>query len=144
MGCGAVTCLVEEPLKANLDHGQPSLLGVQADRLSALLHQVHLQVVLKVGAHPRQVVDRLYADTAQVISSAYTGEKQQLGGVDGSTTQDYFLCKPLVSALLNGLNTQIPPRIFLVFPFSTISIPTAFFPSKTTFVTRTLFNVERF
>ena len=71
MGCGAVPCLVEEPLKANLDHGQPSLLGVQADRLSALLHQVHLQVVLKVGAHPRQVVDRLNAHLSQLVSVTY-------------------------------------------------------------------------
>ena len=144
VGGGSGARPVEEPLDPHLDHPQSLLLAVESDGLRAALDDVELQVVLQVLANSRQVVDRLYADTAQVISSANTGEKQQLGGVDGSTTQDYFLCKPLVSALLNGLNTQIPPRIFLVFPFSTISIPTAFFPSKTTFVTRTLFNVERF
>ena len=72
MRCSTVTSLVEEPLKSDLDHGEPSLLRVQADWLGALLDQVDLQVVLQVGAHPWQVVDSFDSYLSQLVCVSHT------------------------------------------------------------------------
>ena len=50
--------LVEKPLDADTEHAQPLLVRVEGDGAGALLRHVQLQVVLQVGPHPGQVVDR--------------------------------------------------------------------------------------
>jgi hypothetical protein len=50
--------LAEEPLYADTKHAQPLLVRVEGDGSGALLGHVQLQVVLQVGPHPGQVVDR--------------------------------------------------------------------------------------
>ena len=79
---------VQEPLDPRPQHPEPLLLLVEADGLGAGAHEVDIQVVLEVLAHARQVVDRLDSHLAEVFSVANTRQHQQLGCVDGASTQD--------------------------------------------------------
>ena len=89
MCCGAVPCLVEEPLQPHPHPVQPPLLGVEADWLQALLHQVHLQVVLQhrvcslcnrvelhleVTTNTWQVVPGLHPSPLQHLGVSHTGQ----------------------------------------------------------------------
>ena len=50
------TRLVHEPLDSNPDHPEAPLVAQQRHGLLALLHDVHLQVVLQVLTHSRHVL----------------------------------------------------------------------------------------
>jgi len=49
--------LVEEPLNSGHEHGQPLLVLEERDWLLALLHNVHLDVVLEILANAGQVAN---------------------------------------------------------------------------------------
>ena len=95
MRCCPVSSLVEEPLKPDLDHGEASLLGVEADRLGALLDKVDLEVILEVGAHPWQVVNSLDSNLSKLVSVSHTRQLKKLWGIDSSTTEKNLPCSNL-------------------------------------------------
>ena len=45
-------------------------------------------MILEVLAHSRQVVDRLHPDISEVTRLAHSRQQEQLGRVDGASTQD--------------------------------------------------------
>ena len=87
VGGGGRAGPVEEPLEAHLDHPQALLFAVESHRLGAALDDVELQVVLQVAADTREVVERLDTNTSQLVTVPHTRQQQQLGGVDGSSTE---------------------------------------------------------
>ena len=87
VGGGGRAGPVEEPLEAHLDHPQALLFAVESHRLGAALDDVELQVVLQVAADTREVVERLDTNTSQLVTVPHTRQQQQLGRVDGSSTQ---------------------------------------------------------
>ena len=87
VGGGGGAGPVEEPLNPHLDHPQSLLFTVETHRLGAALDDVELQVVLQVAADTREVVERLDTNTSQLVTVPHTRQQQQLGRVDGSSTQ---------------------------------------------------------
>ena len=100
-------------------------------------------MVLQVAAHPGQVVGGLHPRPPQLGRVAHPGQQQQLRRVDRAAAEDNLACNTLgVGGII--LTSTAPALYFFVTPFSTTSMPTAFLPSNSTRVTRTLVMVLRF
>ena len=101
-------------------------------------------MVLQVAAHPGQVVGGLHPRPPQLGRVAHPGQQQQLRRVDSAAAEDNLACNTGLGWGIMASNKYEPALYFFVTPFSTTSMPTAFFPSKSTRVTRTLVMVLRF
>ena len=87
---GAEAALEEDPAGADQALADGPQLRVEGDRLGAAELEVDLDVILQVGADPRQVVHHLDAGGAQHLGRPDARELQQHGRADRAGAQDHL------------------------------------------------------
>jgi hypothetical protein len=75
---GARAAAEEQPVGADPRPGSPSERRLDGDRLLAAVLDIHLEVILHVLAHARQVGHRVDTEALELVRVADTGKLEQL------------------------------------------------------------------